>query len=60
MEVGLRMLTLRHLVEERDGLLYARAEELPLLQYYANSISHLVTAEPAIVAATPTPPPPAV
>jgi glycerol-3-phosphate O-acyltransferase len=59
MEVGLRMLTLRHLVEERDGLLYARAEELPLLNYYANSISHLVAAEPAIVAATPTPHPPA-
>jgi len=39
--VGLRMLTLRHLVEERDGLYAARPEELPLLTYYANSISHL-------------------
>ncbi|HMA16959.1 MAG TPA: 1-acyl-sn-glycerol-3-phosphate acyltransferase [Thermoanaerobaculia bacterium] len=39
--VGLRMLTLRHLVEERDGLYAARREELPLLTYYANSIAHL-------------------
>jgi glycerol-3-phosphate O-acyltransferase len=39
--VGLRMLTLRHLVDERDGLLTARGEELPLLRYYANSIAHL-------------------
>ena len=38
---GLRMLTLRHLVEERDGLYAARPEELPLLRYYANSIGHL-------------------
>jgi glycerol-3-phosphate O-acyltransferase len=40
--VGLRMLRLRHLVEEKDGLFRAREEELPLLAYYANSISHLV------------------
>jgi glycerol-3-phosphate O-acyltransferase len=40
--VGLRMLTLRHLVDERDGLLTARKEELPLLTYYANSIAHLM------------------
>jgi glycerol-3-phosphate O-acyltransferase len=39
--VGLRMLTLRHLVEEKDGLYAARREELPLLTYYANSIAHL-------------------
>ena len=44
MEVGLRMLTLRHLVEEREGLLHARTEELPLLTYYANSIAHLLPA----------------
>jgi glycerol-3-phosphate O-acyltransferase len=42
--VGLRMLTLRHLVDEKDGLLTARKEELPLLTYYANSISHLFAA----------------
>jgi glycerol-3-phosphate O-acyltransferase len=39
--VGLRMLTLRHLVEEKDGLYSARPEELPLLTYYANSVAHL-------------------
>ena len=40
--VGLRMLRLRHLVEEREGLFTACAEELPLLHYYANSIVHLL------------------
>ncbi len=39
--VGLRMLTLRRLVEGSDGLYRARPEELPLLAYYANSIAHL-------------------
>jgi glycerol-3-phosphate O-acyltransferase len=39
--VGLRMLRLRHLVDENDGLYRARQEELPLLAYYANSIAHL-------------------
>jgi glycerol-3-phosphate O-acyltransferase len=39
--VGLRMLTLRHLVEEKDGLYVARPEEIPLLRYYANSVAHL-------------------
>src|SRR5687768_5148329 len=40
--VGLRMLRLRRLVQEREGLLSARPEELPLLRYYANSIAHLL------------------
>jgi glycerol-3-phosphate O-acyltransferase len=40
--VGLRMLRLRKLVGERDGLVYAVGEELPLLRYYANSIAHLL------------------
>ena len=39
--VGLRMLTLRRLVEEKDGLYTARAGEAALLRYYANSIAHL-------------------
>ena len=39
---GLRMLTLRHLVEETDGLYVAKAGEMPLLRYYAGSISHLL------------------
>jgi glycerol-3-phosphate O-acyltransferase len=45
--VGLRMLRLRHLVEERDGVLRAREEELPLLRYYANSIAHFLRAPDA-------------
>jgi len=32
---------LRHLVDEQDGVYRARASELPLLRYYANSIAHL-------------------
>jgi glycerol-3-phosphate O-acyltransferase len=43
-EVGLRMLTLRRLVEEEDGLFRARRDELTLLRYYANSIAHLLPA----------------
>jgi len=39
--VGLRMLRLRHLIDEADGLFTACAPELPLLAYYANSIAHL-------------------
>jgi len=42
LDVGLRMLLVRHLVEEKDGTYAAREEELPLLRYYANSIAHLV------------------
>jgi glycerol-3-phosphate O-acyltransferase len=45
--VGLRMLTLRRLVDTPDGLYRARAAELPLLRYYANSIAHLPHAPPA-------------
>jgi glycerol-3-phosphate O-acyltransferase len=40
--VGLRMLRLRHLVDESEGLFRARQEEMPLLAYYANSIAHLI------------------
>jgi glycerol-3-phosphate O-acyltransferase len=40
--VGVRMLTLRRLVEEKEGLFSARPGELPLLGYYANSIAHLL------------------
>ena len=39
--VGLRMLTLRHLVLEVDGSYRGNPEELILLKYYANSIAHL-------------------
>jgi glycerol-3-phosphate O-acyltransferase len=40
-DVGLRMLTLRRLVAENEGLFTPVASELPLLEYYANSIEHL-------------------
>ncbi|HXO30489.1 MAG TPA: 1-acyl-sn-glycerol-3-phosphate acyltransferase [Thermoanaerobaculia bacterium] len=49
---GLRMLTLRHLVEEREGLYAAREDELPLLRYYANSIAHLAAGGPDAAAAS--------
>jgi glycerol-3-phosphate O-acyltransferase len=42
LDVGLRMLLMRHLVDENEGLYAAREKELPLLRYYANSIAHLL------------------
>ncbi|HEY4589428.1 MAG TPA: hypothetical protein VII86_09370, partial [Thermoanaerobaculia bacterium] len=39
---GLRMLTLRHLIEEREGLYAAVPGEMTLLRYYAGSIGHLM------------------
>jgi glycerol-3-phosphate O-acyltransferase len=47
--VGLRMLTLRHLVLETDGSYRANPKELVLLKYYANAIVHLFenAAQPA-------------
>ena len=39
---GLRMMLLRHLVAERDGLYTADPAEAALLTYYANSIAHLI------------------
>ncbi len=38
--VGLRMLILRHIVEESKTMYRANPEELELLKYYSNSISH--------------------
>ena len=40
--VGLRMLRLRHLVEEKDGVFSSNPAEEALLGYYANSIAHLL------------------
>lgn len=40
--VGLRMLTMRHLVVEADGLFSANPAEMIVLRYYANSIAHLL------------------
>jgi glycerol-3-phosphate O-acyltransferase len=42
LSVGLRMLRLRHLVDEDGGLYRARPAEAALLAYYANSIVHLL------------------
>jgi glycerol-3-phosphate O-acyltransferase len=42
LDVGLRMLLMRHLVDENEGIFLAREKELPLLRYYANSIAHLL------------------
>ncbi|MGL5115204.1 MAG: 1-acyl-sn-glycerol-3-phosphate acyltransferase [Beijerinckiaceae bacterium] len=39
---GLRMLTLRHLVNEEDGLYRADPAEAVLIAYYANAIAHHV------------------
>ena len=40
--VGLRMLALRHFVEESEGLYRARDGEQDMLRYYANSIEHFL------------------
>ena len=40
-EVGLRMLALRRLVIETDGIFAVNQAEVDLLRYYANSIAHL-------------------
>ena len=42
---GIRMLTLRHLIEEKDGLYCANPQENVLLNYYANAIAHLLPAQ---------------
>ncbi len=46
-EVGLRMLTLRRIVTEAEGIYTAAPEEAGLLRYYANTIAHLLPEEPA-------------
>jgi glycerol-3-phosphate O-acyltransferase len=41
-EVAMRMLRMRRLIDESDGLYRINATEEPLLRYYANSIAHLL------------------
>jgi glycerol-3-phosphate O-acyltransferase len=41
-EVGLRMLKLRHIVIEHDGIFEANPADLHILRYYANAIAHLL------------------
>jgi glycerol-3-phosphate O-acyltransferase len=43
-EVGVRMLRLRRLVDEADGLYRADPANAVILRYYANSIAHLLPA----------------
>lgn len=43
------MLTLRRIVEERDGLYRPLPENLPLLAYYANSVAHFGGGAVAVV-----------
>ena len=40
--VGVRMLTLRHILNDVNGEFSVNQKELPLLEYYSNSIKHLV------------------
>lgn len=42
-EVGLRMLVLRRIVVETDGILRIAEGQRPMLEYYANAIAHLST-----------------
>ena len=46
-EVGLRMLLLRHLVVEEAGVYRPHPGDVPLLAFYANAIAHLLSAEAA-------------
>jgi glycerol-3-phosphate O-acyltransferase len=50
LEVGLRMLLLRHFVMEESGLYRANPDEEMLLRYYANSIAHLTRDAQALAA----------
>jgi glycerol-3-phosphate O-acyltransferase len=51
-EVGLRMLLLRHFVDEESGLYRTNPREEIMLRYYANSIAHLLpAAQPELAAA---------
>jgi glycerol-3-phosphate O-acyltransferase len=45
-EVGVRILTLRHILQEQNGSYSIAAKDRGLVAYYANSISHLLTPEP--------------
>ncbi|MBK8008394.1 MAG: 1-acyl-sn-glycerol-3-phosphate acyltransferase [Rhizobiales bacterium] len=47
-EVGLRMLTLRHIVNETDGIYSANPTDLHILRYYANAIAHLLPGQAAL------------
>ena len=46
-DVGLRMLKMRRMIFEKEGTYQINPEEIPLLRFYANSISHLVQRAPS-------------
>jgi len=41
-EIGLRILKLRHLIDETEGAITLPAQQRHLLRYYANSVEHLL------------------
>ncbi len=45
-DVGIRMLTIRHILTEQDGVLHSNPENRHLLEYYAKSIAHLPHGSP--------------
>ena len=53
--IGLRMLLLRRIVVEQDGLYRASPKDMALLAYYANAIEPLVAAAGGIQPAVPAP-----
>ena len=48
--LGLEILRIRHIIEEEDGLLRVNEDNRHLLDYYANSIEHLLPKAPDAVA----------
>lgn len=46
--VGIRMLVMRHILNDDQGLLSVNKNEVELLQYYAASIAHLVAEKPTV------------
>jgi glycerol-3-phosphate O-acyltransferase len=51
-EVGLRMLTLRHMVTEVDGKFALAPEHAHVVQYYANAITHHFESDQLVIAAS--------
>ena len=54
--VGLRMLTLRRIVLEEDGLFRPSPDQIPALDYYANAIAHLDVMDANATPSAPEPP----
>jgi glycerol-3-phosphate O-acyltransferase len=52
-DVGLRMLLLRHMVVLENGVYRANPDERALLAYYANAMAHLLADRPPTASGTP-------